>query len=127
MPPDSLTSTSKQLAKGLMAMYHGDEPGEVPGLLPNSNKVKGYYWWEGGAMMDAMIHYYARTDDDQYNQRVIDAMKFQAGEDDNYQPKNQTKTLVNGPANSFRALPLANAIFASLRATMTRRCGHLPP
>ncbi|KAI9652166.1 MAG: hydrolase 76 protein [Alyxoria varia] len=79
-----------------MEMYHGDEPGKVPGLLPNSNKApNGYFWWEGGALMETMIHHYARTDEDRYNSQVMEAMKFQVGENDNYEPTNQTSTLAN--------------------------------
>ena len=78
-----------------MANYNGNEPGQVPGLLPNPDKsAYGYFWWEAGTVMDALINYWARTGDSQFNNLVQQALYFQQGPDHNYEPQNQTYDLV---------------------------------
>jgi len=36
----------------MMNYYHGNETGQIPGLLPQP-----YYWWEAGAMFGSLIDY----------------------------------------------------------------------
>ncbi|KAH6686895.1 family 76 glycosyl hydrolase [Plectosphaerella plurivora] len=83
----SIKTIARSMAEDLMSFYKGDQPGQVPGLLPDP-----YYWWEAGALMGAMIDYYYYTGDDQWNDVVIQALLHQVGDHDAYMPENQTLT-----------------------------------
>jgi len=48
----SIKSVARTLAHGMMNYYHGNETGGTPGL------IEGYYWWEVGGMMGALINYW---------------------------------------------------------------------
>lgn len=74
-----------------MASYNGNEDGEVPGLIPEP-----YFWWEGGAMLGAMVDYWRYTGDSSYNDVVRKGLVFQAGtEGSAFMPINQTRSLGN--------------------------------
>lgn len=51
--------------------------------------------WEAGAMFGALIDYWAYTDDDSYNNITFQAMQHQVGDDADYMPENQTRSLGN--------------------------------
>lgn len=70
-----------------MRYYTGHEPGQIVGLLPNP-----YFWWEAGAMFMTLIEYWSVTGDSSYNQIITDSLLFQAGDDYDYMPPNQTLT-----------------------------------
>jgi mannan endo-1,6-alpha-mannosidase len=70
--------------------YTGDRPGDVPGNLPDP-----YYWWECGAMFNALIDYWYYTGDDQYNAITTQAMQHQIGDYTAFMPQNQSKSLGN--------------------------------
>ena len=74
----------------MRVIYTGDRPGDVPGNLPDP-----YYWWEAGAMFGAFIDYWYYTGDDQYNNITMQAMQHQIGENDAFEPNNQSKSLGN--------------------------------
>lgn len=40
----SLQHACETAAAGTFSLYKGNESGEVPGLLPGSGTVDGYYW-----------------------------------------------------------------------------------
>ncbi|KAI0189482.1 glycosyl hydrolase family 76-domain-containing protein [Astrocystis sublimbata] len=84
---DSIKNVAKQLAEDLMSMYNGNEPGQTPGLLPHP-----YYWWEGGALMGALIDYWYYTGDTTYNAITEQGMLHQTGAYNDYMPANQTLT-----------------------------------
>jgi mannan endo-1,6-alpha-mannosidase len=42
---ESIKKAASTAAYGMMTYYHGNETGQIPGLLPQP-----YYWWETGAM-----------------------------------------------------------------------------
>ncbi|PSS03176.1 glycosyl hydrolase family 76-domain-containing protein [Coniella lustricola] len=84
---ESILSVAADMVDDMMTFYHGNEPGQVPGLLPQP-----YYWWEGGALMGALIDYWYYTGDDQWNDIVQRALLFQVGPQENYMPPNQTMT-----------------------------------
>lgn len=86
---DSIKAYSADLAQHLVSQYHGNETGEIPGILNDE------YWWVGGAMFDALIQYWHLTGDSQYNSITSQALLFQVGPQDNYMPTNQTSTLGN--------------------------------
>ncbi|KAF4452231.1 hypothetical protein F53441_4891 [Fusarium austroafricanum] len=83
----SIKSIAKSIAKDMVGMYHGHEPGGTPGLLPDP-----YYWWYAGAFMGTLVDYWAYTGDDQYVELTKQALLFQVGDHDDYMPINQTRT-----------------------------------
>lgn len=78
-----------------MSYYHGNESGNTPGILPGPPPEGDYYWWEAGAMWGAMMDYWQLTGDNTYNDVVKEAMIFQVGEAQDYQPSNVTMSLGN--------------------------------
>lgn len=88
--PDNIKQVAKTLSVNLRQYYTGDRVGDTPGNLPDP-----YYWWECGAMMNALIDYWYYTGDDQYNAITAQAMEHQIGDYNAFMPPNQTKTLGN--------------------------------
>ncbi|KAI0018655.1 glycoside hydrolase family 76 protein [Xylariomycetidae sp. FL0641] len=91
----SIKAAAKEVAEDLMAYYHGDEPGQTPGILPGPPPAGEYYWWQGGALWGTMIDYWHWTGDDTYNDVVYDAIQFQAGEKSDFMVLNWTASLGN--------------------------------
>lgn len=75
-----MKAAAKVVAKNLMSYYHGNEPGQTPGILPGPpDDNKGpYYWWEGGALWGTMIDYWFYTKDTNYNNDTEKAIVWQA-------------------------------------------------
>ncbi|KAE8420298.1 glycosyl hydrolase family 76-domain-containing protein [Aspergillus pseudocaelatus] len=69
----------------MLSHYTGMNPGGTPGVLPPP-----YYWWEAGAMFNALIDYWYYTGDDRWNDMIMQAMIWQAGGDGTFMPPNQT-------------------------------------
>ncbi|EJP67529.1 Mannan endo-1,6-alpha-mannosidase DCW1 [Beauveria bassiana] len=92
---DAIKKTASQMAEDLLKHYHGDEPGQVPGILPGPPPAGPYYWWIGGAMWGTLIDYWHLTGDTTYNDRIMQAMQFQVGENKAYMPNNYTASLGN--------------------------------
>ncbi len=90
---ESIKAAAATLADGMMNYYHGNEPGQTPGLL-----VDPYYWWEAGAMFGQMIEYWFYTGDTRYNEVVTEGLLAQVGPKNDYMPQNQTKTEVSYPS-----------------------------
>ncbi|KAK1758909.1 mannan endo-1,6-alpha-mannosidase [Echria macrotheca] len=94
--PGSINNIAKQIAANLITYYHGDEPGQTPGILPGPPPAGPYYWWEGGALWGTMIDYWHYTNDTTYNNKAEDAMLFQSNAPaNNYMPPNWTASLGN--------------------------------
>lgn len=74
----------------MLQYYTGHRPGDVPGNLPDP-----YYWWEAGAMFNAMVEYWYYTGDSQWNDITTQALLHQVGPEHNYMEPNQTRTLGN--------------------------------
>jgi mannan endo-1,6-alpha-mannosidase len=74
--------------RDLVEWYHGDEPGQVPGLLPPP-----YYWWAAGAMFGTLVDYWYYTGDDTYNEITTQGLLFQVGANQAFMPENQTASL----------------------------------
>ncbi|XXG99841.1 Mitochondrial import inner membrane translocase subunit tim22 [Hypoxylon texense] len=87
---DSIKDAASTTAFGLLKYYTGNNTGDTPGNLPDP-----YFWWEAGAMFGTMIDYWFYTGDETYNDVTTQAMVHQAGEDNDYMPQNQTRTLGN--------------------------------
>lgn len=78
------------IAGDLMDLYSGDDSSGVPGLLPEP-----YYWYQGGLFMSSFIDYWRWSGDSKFNDAVSEGMLFQVGEDKNFMPVNQTRTMGN--------------------------------
>ncbi len=74
----------------MMAFYPGNLTNGIPGLFGDP-----YYWWEAGAAFGALIDYWYYTGDTSYNEVTTQAMLFQVGDNQNYEPTNQSKSLGN--------------------------------
>ncbi|EAQ83124.1 hypothetical protein CHGG_10942 [Chaetomium globosum CBS 148.51] len=94
--PSSIRSAAKVVAANLMTYYHGDEPGQTPGILPGPPPAAPYYWWQAGAMWGTIVDYWFYTGDNQYNAEALRSMVFQAEAPVNaYMPRNWTASLGN--------------------------------
>ncbi|KAK0107646.1 hydrolase 76 protein [Cadophora gregata f. sp. sojae] len=83
----SIKSAASTAAHGLLTFYHGNETGQIPGLLPPP-----HFWWETGGMFMTLIDYWRYTGDTTYNSLVSEGMLFQTGPEQDFMPPNQTKT-----------------------------------
>lgn len=92
---DAIKQTARTLAFDLMTYYTGNQSGQTPGILPGPPPAGDYYWWEGGAMWGAMMDYWQYTGDTSYNDVITQALLFQKGDADDYQPGNVTLSLGN--------------------------------
>lgn len=89
---DSIKKAAAIVADDLLSYYTGNRPGDVPGNLPSP-----YYWWQAGAMFGGLINYWYYTGDTTHNALVKQAMMHQIGDNEDYMPDNQTKTLGTYP------------------------------
>ncbi|KAI0405294.1 cell wall glycosyl hydrolase [Xylaria palmicola] len=87
---DSIKQAASTVAYGLLKYYTGNNTGDTPGNLPDP-----YFWWEAGAMFGTMVDYWFYTGDESYVDVTTQAMLHQVGDDRDYMPRNQTKTLGN--------------------------------
>ncbi|OQD75668.1 hypothetical protein PENDEC_c006G02662 [Penicillium decumbens] len=83
----SIKKAAKQVATNMMTYYTGMNPGDNPGNLPDP-----YYWWEAGAMFNALIDYWYYTGDTKWNDITTQGMLWQAGDNAAFMPGNQSKT-----------------------------------
>ncbi|EAA35418.3 glycosyl hydrolase family 76 protein [Neurospora crassa OR74A] len=136
---DSLKHAARFMAEDMMSFYSGNQPGGIPGLLPQP-----YYWWEAGALMGSLIDYWYYTGDTQWNDLIQQGLLFQAGPNSDYMPPNQTMTEGNDdqgfwgmtamsaaeskfqdpPSDKPQWLALAQAVFNTQAARWdTQKCG----
>ncbi|KAJ8124747.1 hypothetical protein O1611_g8893 [Lasiodiplodia mahajangana] len=87
---DSIKQAASTVAYGLLKYYTGNNTGDTPGNLPDP-----YFWWEAGAMFGTMVDYWFYTGDESYIDVTTQAMLHQVGDDKDYMPTNQTRTLGN--------------------------------
>ncbi|KAK5706365.1 hydrolase 76 protein [Elasticomyces elasticus] len=93
----SINAAAKTAVEHVLAIYGVDNQSvSIPGIFPDP-----YYWWEGGLAWDSMVRYWALTGDDTYNDLVHDALLWQTGDDFDYMPPNQTKTLGNDDQSTW--------------------------
>ncbi|KAL4912664.1 glycosyl hydrolase family 76-domain-containing protein [Aspergillus aurantiobrunneus] len=106
----SVKKACQAIAKNMLSHYTGYRPGDVPGNLPDP-----YYWWEAGAMFNAMIDYWAFTGDGQWNEITTQALVWQAGESGAFLPANQSRTEGNDDQGfwAFAAMAAAERNFPS--------------
>lgn len=111
---DSIKSVTSTLAYDMMTYYSGNQSGQIPGLLPGPcDSLACYYWWEAGAMFGSLIHYWQYTGDDSYNPVVIQALQFQVGPEENFNPPNQSKNM-GVDDQDFWAFSAMDAVEANL-------------
>ncbi|KAF2260284.1 mannan endo-1,6-alpha-mannosidase [Lojkania enalia] len=91
--PDSLKSTAKTLAGGIIGAYNSQPEGSVIGLFSGTGDP--YWFWESGAVWNALIEYSYLTGDSQYDAIINEALRWQVGDANNFMPVNQTKVLAN--------------------------------
>jgi mannan endo-1,6-alpha-mannosidase len=58
----SIKAAASTIAKDLVSLYKINNT--VPGILPSFETGEEYYWWEGGAMMNALVDYWKLTGDE---------------------------------------------------------------
>lgn len=92
---DEIRESARTLAYDTMLYYHGNETGQIPGILPGPPPGGDYYWWQGGALWGTMLDYWHLTGDSSYNSVISQSLLFQVGEGVDYQPKNHTASLGN--------------------------------
>jgi len=95
--PDAIRKTAAAKAWDLLQYYHGNETGQVPGILPGPppSGLGDYYWWEGGAMWGTLIDYWFLTGDDTYNDLIKEGVLFQVGPNQDFMPPNYTASMGN--------------------------------
>ncbi|ORY14542.1 glycosyl hydrolase family 76-domain-containing protein [Clohesyomyces aquaticus] len=93
---DSIKSTAKTLADGIVKLYQANPEGSPIGIFngKDGGSTK-YFWWEAGAVWNAMVEYAYLTGDTAHNGLVSDALVAQLGDYNAFMPANQTKTLGN--------------------------------
>ncbi|KAL3441637.1 glycosyl hydrolase family 76-domain-containing protein [Aspergillus insuetus] len=108
--PASVKKACHDIAKVMLEHYTGNQPGDVPGNLPDP-----YYWWEAGAMFSALVDYWFYTGDDQWNELVTQGLVWQAGDSGTFMPNNQTRTEGNDDQGfwAFAAMSAAERNFPS--------------
>ncbi|KAI3339774.1 cell wall glycosyl hydrolase [Ustulina deusta] len=87
---DSIKQAASTVAYGLLKYYTGNNTGDTPGNLPDP-----YFWWEAGAMFGTMVDYWFYTGDESYVDVTTQALLHQVGDDKDFMPTNQTRTLGN--------------------------------
>ncbi|KAM7182900.1 glycoside hydrolase [Naviculisporaceae sp. PSN 640] len=92
---ENILKSAKTLAEDLIALYDGNKPGKIPGILPGPPPNGAYYWWQGGFFMDTYLDYFRLTGDDTYNDIVSDGIMHQSGHNFDFMPANWTATLGN--------------------------------
>jgi len=96
---DTYKKAANTAADNMMSYYHGEDPGGIPGLLGDP-----YYWWEAGAMFGQLIHNWHLTGNTKYNEKIMNALLFQIGDDKNYMPANRSKDLVSSLRSPWQLL-----------------------
>ncbi|KAI1865004.1 uncharacterized protein JN550_008550 [Neoarthrinium moseri] len=91
----SIKAAAKLKVEDLLAVYRGDEPGMIPGILPGPPPADDYYWWIGGALWGTLMDYRYLTKDTAYDATIMQAMTWQVGELKDYMPSNWSASMGN--------------------------------
>lgn len=94
---DEILASSSKLAKDVFTLYDGDEPGQVPGILPGPfpEERGGYYWIHGASFFQAYIDYQHVTGDDSFQASIVKALAHQTGPNHDYITPNYTAQMGN--------------------------------
>lgn len=82
---DSICSATALIQEGMLDYYTGTRYGGTPGLFQAP-----YYWWEAGEAFGGMIENWYLCQNDTYKDLIMEAMLFQAGDNYDFIPENQT-------------------------------------
>ncbi|KAJ5113012.1 Mannan endo-1-6-alpha-mannosidase DCW1 [Penicillium angulare] len=85
---DSIKNAANIATYGMMTYYTGNETGGIPGAFPTK-------WWEGSALLMALLNYWHFTGDDYYNEELRIALQWQGGDKGDYMPTNYSSFLGN--------------------------------
>lgn len=108
---DSVRAAAALVAEDLMSFYHGNETGQIPGILPEED----YYWWTGGVLWNAMLDYRNRTGETKYDSVISQGLQWQIGPNDDYLPLNTSASTGNDD-QAFWALSALSADESGLLA-----------
>lgn len=81
----SIDHAAALIVQGTLDYYEGNRIGGTIGMFQEP-----YYWWEAGGVWGSMIDYWFITGNDTYVNLTKEAMIYQAGDDWNYIPLNQS-------------------------------------
>ncbi|KAB5581147.1 mannan endo-1,6-alpha-mannosidase DCW1-like protein [Coniochaeta sp. 2T2.1] len=109
----SVKEAAKAVATNLLTYYRGNEPGEIPGILPGPPTDRGnkgdYFWWEGALLWNTLIDYWRATGDASYNDLVTEGILWQAGSFNNFMSPNITTELANDDQSAWAMAAMAAA------------------
>ncbi|KAK2009675.1 family 76 glycoside hydrolase [Colletotrichum eremochloae] len=93
----NIVESSRSLAKDAMTFYNGEEPGNIPGILPGPPATSSgdYWWYQGASFWATYLDYWHLTGDDSYSNTIRTGMLYQAGPNNDYMPLNQTASMGN--------------------------------
>lgn len=94
---DSIKNAASTATYGMMTYYTGNETGGIPGAFPSK-------WWEGSALLLALLNYWHFTGDDYYNEELSIALQWQSGTNGDYMPTNYSSFLVRNDSNPRRTM-----------------------
>ncbi|CAI5758837.1 unnamed protein product [Candida verbasci] len=75
------------VVQGVLDYYEGDKYGGTVGMFSSP-----YYWWEAGAAFGSLLDYTFFFENDTLVPLIKEALEYQAGDDLNYIPLNQSTT-----------------------------------
>ncbi|KAK9425907.1 putative Glycoside hydrolase [Seiridium unicorne] len=92
---DSVKAAAALVAEDLLTFYHGDEPGNTPGIFGDSPPSGDYYWWTGSILWGTLLDLRSRTGNTTYDDTILEGLQFQVGKNDDYMPANFTASMGN--------------------------------
>ncbi|KAJ5296246.1 uncharacterized protein N7443_007139 [Penicillium atrosanguineum] len=84
----SIKNAASTTIYAMMTYYKGNETGHIPGAFASK-------WWEGSALLMALLQYWHFTGDTTYNDELRVALEWQSGDDGDYMPANYSSYLGN--------------------------------
>ncbi|KAJ5740924.1 hypothetical protein N7493_000796 [Penicillium malachiteum] len=85
---DSISNAANIATYAMMTYYTGNDTGGIPGAFPTK-------WWEGSALLMALLNYWHFVGDDYYNEELSVALQWQSGTNGDYMPANYSSFLGN--------------------------------
>ncbi|OAS99466.1 uncharacterized protein BDCG_16152 [Blastomyces dermatitidis ER-3] len=104
---DSTKAAATAITRGAARYYRGNEPGESPGILP-----RPYTWWHSAVLFGSLVDYWHFTGDSSYNDMIKQGLLAQAGQNQDYQPANQSAGLGNDDQAQWGLAALSAAEFS---------------
>ena len=92
---ESIKDAASTTIYAMMTYYKGNETGHIPGAFASK-------WWEGSALLMALLQYWHFTGDTTYNDELRVALQWQSGDDGDYMPANYSSYLVSSCSTEAR-------------------------